>query len=391
MPTLSGSRPPAARVLVLDFIRLAALLLMVQGHTVAALVAPAHLDLASLPGWAWSSVRGLTMPMFMMVSGAVSALGVRHDPDGRLSRTMLARRLRMGCLVIAIGYLLVFPANRIADLRWVSPDSWRAFLAVNILQANGVTLLLLTGVLALAGNVRRYAAFSLVLGLAILGAAPLAAQVDWFRWLPESLAAYLSYEHGSLFPLLPTSAYMCLGVGLGALLLETPAERRARVFRMGCLAAGAGFLLVSLVAACLPWSLLPADEAWRGGYAYTTCRLGYTLVVFGLLGWIAERRPALAAAAAPLGRRSLFIYVAHLALVFGTPWTPGLVDTPLHDLSVAEVVPVVALVVAVCFGALVLWDRLKASSGRIGTLITVTAVLALVRVLVWGYRPPWLV
>jgi uncharacterized membrane protein len=371
---------------VLDFIRLAAMLLMVQGHTVAALVAPAHLDLASLPGWAWSSVRGLTMPMFMMVSGAVSVLGIRREPDGRLSRAMLARRLRMGCLVIAIGYLMVFPANRLADLRWVSPDTWRVFLRVNILQANGATLLLLTGLLALAGSVRRYAVLSLALGLLILGAAPLAAQVDWFHWLPEGLGAYLSYEHGSLFPLVPTSAFMCLGVGLGALLLETPAERRARTFRMACLAAGAGSLLVSLIAARLPWSLLPAEEAWRGGIAYTTCRLGYTLVVFGLLGWVAERRPALAAAAAPFGRRSLFIYVAHLTLVFGTPWTQGLVDTPLHDLTVVQAIPMVALVGAACFGTLLLWDRLKAASERLGTLITITAVLALVRVLVWGYR-----
>lgn len=376
---------------MLDFIRLAALLLMVQGHTVAALVAPAHLDLGSLPGWAWSSVRGLTMPMFMMVSGAVSVLGIRHEPDGRLSRAMLARRLRMGCLVVAIGYLMVFPANRIADLRWVTPDNWRTFLQVNILQANGVTLLLLTGLLALAGGVRRYATFSLALGLLILGVAPLAAQVDWFRWLPEGLAAYLSYEHGSLFPLVPTSAYMCLGVGLGALLLETPEARRARTFRLACLAAGAGALLASLIAARLPWSVLPPEEAWRGDYAYTTCRLGYTLVVFGLLGWVAERRPALAAALAPFGRRSLFIYVAHLALVFGTPWTQGLVDSPWHDLTVLQVVPMVALVGAACFGALLLWDRLRATSERLEALVTLTAVLTLMQVLVWGYRPPWLV
>ena len=362
---------------------------MIQGHTVDALVAPEHLDLASLPGWAWSSLRGLTMPMFMMVSGAVSVLGLRYQPDGRLSRAMLARRLRMGCLVIAAGYLMVFPANRIADLRWVTPDTWRTFLQVNILQANGATLLLLTGLLALAGGVRRYATLSLGLGLAILGVAPLAAQVDWFRWLPEGLAAYLSYEHGSLFPLVPTSAYMCLGVGLGAIVKETPAASRARAFRLACLAGGAGALLVSLVAVHMPWSILPPGEAWRGDYGYTTCRLGYTLVLFGLLGWVAERRPRLAAALAPFGRRSLFIYVAHLTLVFGTPWTQGLVDSPWHDLTVAQAVPMVALVAAACFGALALWDKVKATSERLGALVTLTAVLVLVQVLVWGYRPPW--
>lgn len=381
MPT---SPSPAARVHVLDFIRLMALVLMVQGHTVAALVAPGNMDLASLPWWTWMSVRGLTMPMFMMVSGAVSVLGIRFEPDGRLSRAMLRRRARLGLLAVAIGYLLVFPATRIWDLYFVSSDIWRTFLQVNILQANGATLLLLTGLLALAGTVRRYARWSVAAGLAILAVAPLAAMVDWFRWLPEGLAAYLSYEHGSLFPLIPSSAYMCLGVGLGHVLVETPAAQRARTFRLTCLAAGAVALLVSLAADHLPWGLLPREETWRGSYDYTTCRLGFTLVTFGVLGWLAELRPGLAAALAPLGRRSLFIYVAHLSVIFGTPWTDGLIDTPLHDLTVAQVLPVVLLVGGLCFGALTLWDRLKAADERIGTLVYATGILALVRVLVWG-------
>ena len=364
-----------------------AMLLMIQGHTVAALVAPARMDLASLPWWFWSSLRGLTMPMFMMVSGAVSVLGIRYQPDGRLSRAMLARRLRMGCLVVLIGYLMVFPANRIADLRWVPATSWRTFLQVNILQANGVTLLALTALLASVRTVRRYAIWSVGLGLLILAVAPFAARVDWFHGLPEGLAAYLSYDHGSLFPVIPTSAYMFLGVGLGAVILETPPARRARTFRMTCLAAAAGALLVSLLAARGPWALLPAQEAWRGGYAYTTCRLGYTLVMFSLLAWVAELRPALAEALAPMGRRSLFIYVAHLALVFGTPWTLGLVDGPCHDLTAAQAAPMVLLVGSLCFGALVLWDWLRRKSERLGTLVYLTALLALAGMLMWGSWP----
>ena len=33
-------------------------------------------------------------------------------------------------------------------------------------------------------------------------------------------------------------------------------------------------------------------------------RLGFALLVFGLLAWIAELRPRLAAACAPMGRKS---------------------------------------------------------------------------------------
>jgi hypothetical protein len=369
---------------LLDFLRLVAMGLMIQGHALAAMVAPACLNQDQVPWWIWESLRGLTAPMFLLISGAASVLGLRYGTDGRLAPGILGRRLRMAALVAGIGYLMVFPANRLADLRWVSPVSWRAFLAVNILQANGATLALLTALLAWARTVRRYAAWSVGTGLGILLATPLVAAVDWFRWLPEGIGAYLSYEHGSLFPLFPASAYMFLGGGLGALLLEAPPERRVRTFRLACLGAGASALLVSWVAQRVPLATLPPDQAWRGAYAYTTCRLGFALALFGALAWLVELRPALAAAWAPLGRRSLFAYVAHLALIFGTPWTPGLMDGPFHDLTPGQGVLWVLLVGGVTFGAIRLWDWARDRSRGLGALLYVSAVIALVRLLLWG-------
>jgi hypothetical protein len=310
-------------------------------------------------------------------------LGIRYDASGRLARALVRRRVRTGFMVIGLGYLLVFPAERLADLRWVSPEVWRGFLHVNILQANGVTLLLITLLLCCTRTVRRYAAWSLAIGCLILLAAPLAAKVDWFHLLPEGLADYLSYDQGSLFPLIPTSAYMFLGVPLGALLLESPAQGRARIFRLACLAAGAVVLLFSLVARHVPVALLPAEQVWRGGYAYTSCRLGFALLVFGALAWLAECRPGFTAACAPLGRRSLFAYVGHLSLIFGTPWTPGLDAGRFHALSVGQGALCVLLVGGLTFGAILLWDWLKGFSRHLGTLVYASVLIALVSVLIW--------
>jgi hypothetical protein len=349
------------------------------------------MDQTRLPWQTWVNLRGLTAPMFMLVSGAATVLGIRYDLRGRLTGALLRRRLRTACMVIAIGYLLLFPANRLADLRWVPREHWHAFFDVNILQANGVTLLLLTALLCCTRTVRRYAAWSLGCGLLILLAAPLVAQVDWFRRLPEGLASYLSFRQGSLFPLFPTSAYMFLGVGLGALLLETPEARRARTFRLACLTGCLGCLLVSFIAARVPYALLPPDQAWQGGYAYTSCRLGFALLVFGLLAWIAEWRPALAASWAPLGRRSLFVYVGHLTLIFGTPWTPGLTGQWFHALTLGAGCLAVILVGGLTFGALLVWDWVRKLSEHAGTLVYLSALLVLVRVLVWGgqFRSLW--
>ena len=373
----------APRVLLLDFIRLVAMLLMIQGHTLAALLDPARLNLDSFQWQTYQSLRGLTAPMFLMVSGAATVLGIRYGPDGRLAKAMLRRRIRVAFMVAGIGYLLVLPAARIADLRWVSRDVWRGFLQVGILQLNGLTLLLLTALLWRARTVRRYAARSLGAGALILASTPRVASVDWFRWLPEGLAAYLSFDHGSLFPVFPYAAYMFLGVGLGALLLETPEPQRVRTFRLVCQAAGCAILLFALAADHVPLQGLPPGDAWKGGYAYTAYRLGFALLLFGLLAWVADHCPRLVAAWAPVGRKSLFVYVGHLVLLYGTPWTPGLVTGRVHALGMGEGALWVLLVGGITLGAVLLREWVRNRSRPLGTLIHASVLLALVCAMIW--------
>jgi hypothetical protein len=207
--------------------------------------------------------------------------------------------------------------------------------------------------------------------------------VDWFHWLPEGLAAYLSFSHGSLFPLFPASAYMFLGVGLGALLLEVPEAHRARTFRLTCLAASAALMLLGLAAKQLPAGLFPAHDAYKAGPSYLLLRLGFALLIFGGLAWIAERRPGLAAACAPLGRKSLYVYVGHLVLIYGTPWTSGLVTGQFQTLSLGEAAAFIPLVGSLTFGAILIWDWIRTRSETLGTLVHASAVCALAYALVF--------
>jgi hypothetical protein len=128
---------------------------------------------------------------------------------------------------------------------------------------------------------------------------------------------------------------------------------------------------------------LPPLKAYQGGYAYTSCRLGFALLLFGALGWVAEAWPGLAAAWAPLGRRSLFVYVGHLAVIFGTPWTVGLALGRYHALTLGTGCLFVLLVGGLTFGGLLLWDWIRNFSSRLGTLVYTSALIALVCVLVW--------
>ena len=380
----SGSSAP--RIQLLDFIRFMAMVLMVEGHTLEAFLRPQDIRMADF-GWnAWVGLRGLTAPLFLMVSGAASVLGVRHEADGRVARELIRRRVRMGLSLTGLGYLMVMPANRLADLAYVTPTLWRASLQVSILQLNGVTLLLLTALLARVRSVRRYAAWSLGLGVGILAAAPLVQRMAWFRWLPEPLGAFLSVDHGSLFPLFPTSAYMFLGVALGAVLKETPESRRLPAFRAACLGAAAlafllawvGYGLPALPGAGLPWN--PADPV------FTLMRLGAALLAFAALAWAAGALPRAAAAGARLGRHSLAVYLGHLVLLYGTPWTRGLADLQAHQLPLAQALPFVPLLWAACFGGVLLFQGLKARWSPALTTLQVLGAFALAYLLVYGLQ-----
>ena len=69
----SGSSAP--RIQLLDFIRFMAMVLMVEGHTLEAFLRPQDIRMADF-GWnAWVGLRGLTAPLFLMVSGAASGMG----------------------------------------------------------------------------------------------------------------------------------------------------------------------------------------------------------------------------------------------------------------------------------------------------------------------------
>lgn len=363
-----GPSTPRPRIHVLDFIRLVAILLMLQGHTLEAFVAPSAMDWNSLRWQVWGQMRGLTAPLFLLVSGAAMVLATRRDREGRVPADQILRRVRTALLVLAIGYLLVFPAARVEDLRWVSPEGWRVFLQANILQLNGVTLILATGLMALTRTPRAQMIWSLGLGLLILAAAPLVTALPWFAWLPEGMAAYLSYAHGSLFPLFPGSAFMFLGVALGTVLVEAPEDQRLRRFRIAALGGALLALAGSLEASHLPAGLLPPHETYQTGWESTLHRLGLSLLVVSALAALAETWPRFTAALAPLGRKSLAVYVVHLALIYGTPWTPGLLDSGHHALTPLRGLGMIPVIGVGTLALVLLWDRIRNHSESARTL-----------------------
>src|SRR5687767_7560033 len=189
---------------------------MLYGHTTSALLAPPYQS----GRWfsIWQFQRGLTSSLFLLLGGfAFSIATSRHWVSHIHFSPAVVKRLRRFGLFIVLGYALHLPASRLVQLATVPEDRWRTFIAADVLQLIGVTLILVQLLVIAARSRRAFMIASLALAAVAVFATPYVWTVDWTALVPSFAAAYLTPSTGSLFPLFPWMAFVLLGVGFGQL------------------------------------------------------------------------------------------------------------------------------------------------------------------------------
>jgi uncharacterized membrane protein len=371
-------RPGARRVIFVDLARALAVALMVQGHTLDALLDRAY---QSEPWYgAWLFQRGLTSCVFLMLSGFAFSVATtrRWSSHTRLSWTAVSRIRRFGFFVL-LGYALHFPASRFSTLSAAGDEAWRSFLAVDVLQLIGVSLILLQVLVLLCRTPRMFGAAAFA-GCAILAAAtPLAWAADWPARLPQWIAAYLSPAAGSLFPLIPWTAYVLLGAGLGQIYNRWGAAHLGMFANRFLLGAGAAMVVAAIVFARLPLEPFGPTDFWSTSPNLFLLRAGAVLVGLGVIAHFSRRLAHLPHIFAAMAQESLLVYFVHLCIVYGSVWNLGLGAYVGVSLSLGRIALVVAGLVG-CMTALAWgWNWCKHAHGRVARLVTY-AVLAY---LVW--------
>jgi acyltransferase len=344
MATVAAS----SRVVLLDLLRLCAAFQMVQGHTLDAVLAP-EVRTGAVHA-AWTFARGLTSVAFLLIAGLSFHLATlrdleRHRRDGAAVR----KRLRRAAMLVLIGYALHLPLVAIGSDALTAHASVQAAVAVDILQCIGVTLALLEA-LALTLPSRRAVEWTCCgLGSALLLAAQFSAELPADGPL-RPLLNYVTARGGSLFPLLPWAGHMMLGAGLCGFLFA-PANRGRRL-----LAAGLVGLAIAAAASALGLAA-PADHLRR-----LACVFAFAAALAPLEA-TATRMPAWLAR---ISGETLFIYVAHIVLVYGDGL--GLSNAVGATLSPLPAVLLALCVLALCGAASLAYPRLRRGlAGRTAT------------------------
>lgn len=289
---------------------------MVEVHAVNALIRPdlrqgglfAALDFAN----------GLVAPSFLFLAGFSLFLATQARPDTLSGgRSPLPAPLRRIGLIWLTGYLLHIPAFSLQYLLTAAtPDQWRQFAGIDVLQCIACGLLLL-GLLRLVIPRETIQLAAVVLaGLASVLPAPLAYKPGALDHLPLAVAAYLGPVGHSLFPLLPWFGFLAAGAAAGLLFLCARADGRVEPFMRRLFLAG-----LALAGLCLPLLLLLrnglhliADE--RPHALFFAARLGFVLMLLACCHLGLRNRTALHPLLALAGRESLAVYVLHLQALF---------------------------------------------------------------------------
>jgi hypothetical protein len=311
----------------LDGARGLAVLAMVMGHTLDALLTPAARALPWVQHY-WT-FRGVTAPLFLLVSGwaVVAALGTKPTA----ARDTYGRRVRRSLLLLFLGYLLHWPGWAAVRAMGWTERMLTHVLSFDALQCIGFALLLGSTLLALAPA--RWGRGVVLLALAV--GIPLVSTAMWRlgSGLPGPVQQFIGSAEGSRFPFFPWAGFFFAGaLAAYALHLLRPGWPQG----LALLALGAGLLVLT--------RNVPADwsptSPWMVAY-----RVSQGLMVLGAVNLLPVRVSGLLA---PFGRLSLWVYVLHLPVVYGWADIAGLAGRVGPTLSVPAALGVAVVLVVAC-------------------------------------------
>jgi uncharacterized membrane protein len=332
----------------LDGARGLAVLAMVMGHTLDALLAPALRDHPWVQEY-WK-LRGITAPLFLLVSGWAVVMALGTKPGA--AKDSFGRRFRRALLLLFLGYLLHWPGwGTVRDMGF-SEAMLRRVFQFDALQCIGAALLL--GAVALVMTPHRGARALLLGGLAV--GIPLASAAMWQAGvhLPAPVQQFIGNGEGSRFPFFPWAGFFFAGAfaahGLH-LLKPGPAQ---------------GFALLALGGALLALTRWVPVEWTPTSPTVVLYRVAQGLLVLGAVNLLPRRVSGLLA---PLGRLSLWIYVLHLPVVYGWADIGGLAQRigPRLGLAAALGVSVALLIGCYVVARVGRWLREQARPWRSGS------------------------
>ena len=354
-----STTPLKPRITFVDVLRLMALAQMINGHTLDAVMVD---SLREGPIFdRYNYMRGLVSVAFLLAAGFSYSLTTvakleEHKRDPALGR----KRVGRGLLLLFLGYALQFRTGMLHDADY-APRLWAYFWRVDVLHCIGFGILAQEAITRLSRTRREVALYATGLATILVALAPIGdALSEPGPW--SFLTNWLGQRGGSLFPILPWSAYTLLGCAIATTVLpegtRTPASYPwPRILALAVVALGLRYALRAV-----PFTLAVEDAAWGSRPEYFVAKLATVLFAVAFLALVMQRVTRLPKWVTTIAGETLIIYVFHLPVLYSFPWSPANVWP--HTLPLSEGFVVVAVMAVLCTGVGLGWAASKPWRGR---------------------------
>jgi uncharacterized membrane protein len=303
--------PAAPRKGYLDWLRGAAVVVMIQGHVVDSWT---WVDDKSQALYRWLSLTwGIAAPLFLFLAGVslVLAAGARLRL-GRTDAEAAALARRRGWQIFGLAFLFRLQAWLISG-----GDVSMTLFKVDILNVMGLAMLAGAVLWGLGGGPRSRA--WLLAGAAVAAAmvTPLVRASPVLAPLPDPIEWYLRPLAGATtFTLLPWAGFLLAGGAVGFWIDAARSRRDERVMHAGLAAVGILLATGGYAASFLP-PIYEQTNYWTSSPTFFLVRLGIVIALLPAAHLINAARTPLRSAMQEFGRSSLFVYWIHVEMAYG--------------------------------------------------------------------------
>jgi len=356
---LMNNKLKTERLHFIDAIRAWAILMMLQGHFIAALLGDSYRDSGNPVFCIWSYFRGVTAPVFFTVSGFIFTFLLVRKYDQGFTNPRVKKGVLRGLKLIVIGYIL-----QIRFLRLVKGTINDSYTIVHVLQCLGLSLILIVLFYLFSYKFKKQV-FATLLFFITLGLFIFKAQYE--QWdlslMPEFFSNYLTKENGSVFTIIPWFGFTAFG-GFMALVF-TQNRRKANFYRKAISSCAlVGGLLIAYAYEVLRGltkltRLQFIEDALSDSYLFA--RLGVVLLVFALFMFF--KKYLTSSTILKIGQLTLPIYVVHAIVLYNSIIGYGLSRFYYHSLA-----PIPVFLGAFCFVVLICMFVLKLNQKHPGIL-----------------------
>jgi hypothetical protein len=291
----------------LDLLKAYAVVMMIQGHTLSAVLEP---EAKQTFFYQFLHIlRGLTAPAFLIASGCGLAFSLCRMKNQK-TQDILKKRITRILPILIAGYFLHLPRFSLYQLlTQTSGEEIAQLFQCDILQTIGWTILILQVFLIFIKEKRIIISSSIIVLLLILYFTP---AVNRSISSPNFLTQLLTTKFGSGFPLFPFSAYLIFGLIFGLVFNEFYA--RIEIRRLSILIFISGIIF-------FVFSFLIKLENFNLFYF----RTGLLLMLISLFLPFEHKSGKVLDFFVIIGQESFLIYIFHLVIVYGSALNKGFV------------------------------------------------------------------